>query len=113
MLEDIPSRALVFFRHGCSSLQTNFYMFQTKCENYLPEDNCSCMFGDIEVKVDKVKVKQGYTVRLLTLKVGKVNKVKVKQGYTVRLLTLKVGKVDKVKVKQGYTVCQTFDIKGG
>jgi hypothetical protein len=48
-------------------------MFQTKCENYLPEDNCSCMFGDIEVKVDKVKVKQGYTVRLLTLKVGKVD----------------------------------------
>ena len=70
-------------------------MFQTKCENYLPEDNCSCMFGDIEVKVDKVKVKQGYTVRLLTLKVGKVNKVKVKQGYTVRLLTLKVSKVHK------------------
>jgi hypothetical protein len=45
------------------------------------------------------QVKQGYTVRLLTLKVGKVDKVKVKQGYTVRLLTLKVGKVDKVKVK--------------
>ncbi|XP_063400960.1 tyrosine-protein phosphatase non-receptor type 5-like isoform X3 [Mytilus trossulus] len=39
-----------------------------KCENYLPEDNSSCTFGDIEVKVEKVKVKQGYTVRYLSLK---------------------------------------------
>lgn len=79
-------------------------IFQTKCENYLPEDNCSCMFGDIEVKVDKVKVKQGYTVRLLTLKVGKIDKVKV----NVRFFTLKVGTVDKRKVKR--LCCQTFDI---
>lgn len=40
----------------------------TKCENYLPEDYGTGTFGDIEVKVEKVKTKQGYTVRYLTLK---------------------------------------------
>ena len=44
--------------------------FQIKCENYLPEDHSSCMFGDIEVRVEKVKTKQGYTVRHLTLRVS-------------------------------------------
>ncbi|KAJ8298665.1 hypothetical protein KUTeg_022725, partial [Tegillarca granosa] len=39
-----------------------------KCENYLPEDYKSCTFGKIEVKVDSVIVKGGYTLRHLYLK---------------------------------------------
>lgn len=42
---------------------------KTKCENYLPEDNETwCAFGDIEVKVDRVINKQGYTLRHLLLR---------------------------------------------
>ncbi|XP_078335029.1 tyrosine-protein phosphatase non-receptor type 5-like isoform X2 [Crassostrea virginica] len=42
---------------------------KTKCENYLPEDSETwCAFGDIEVKVDRVINKQGYTLRHLLLR---------------------------------------------
>ena len=54
---------------GVTSILTS--LLQTKCENYLPEDSETwCAFGDIEVKVDRVINKQGYTLRHLLLRVS-------------------------------------------
>ncbi|KAK3102508.1 hypothetical protein FSP39_011876 [Pinctada imbricata] len=39
-----------------------------KCENYLPDDNTWCTFGDVDVKVDRVVNKHGYTLRHLLLR---------------------------------------------
>ncbi|OWF52370.1 tyrosine-protein phosphatase non-receptor type 5-like [Mizuhopecten yessoensis] len=39
-----------------------------KCENYLPEDNSSATFGDIDVKVDRVVARHGYSLRHLLLR---------------------------------------------
>ncbi|KAL3842620.1 hypothetical protein ACJMK2_020613 [Sinanodonta woodiana] len=41
---------------------------KSKCENYLPEDYSSSMYGDIEVKVEKLVTRNGYLVKSIVLK---------------------------------------------